>query len=236
MPYFGGISNILKIFFTNLAKALFAVSLATVILSGVLAVAFNSRALYLYGFQKYNVAATTGLSQTELNKAATGLISYFNSGEEFINISVTKDGQTFELFNEREIVHLKDVKGLFWLDYRVLAIGLAYILGFILWTVSRKPRRWRELAGGILGGSALLLGVMAALGIASAINFNWLFYQFHFISFANDFWMLDPTRDYLIMLFPSGFWFDVFIYCVVAAGVISVVLGMLAWRYLARSK
>lgn len=225
-----------KKFLNGLVKVIFAVSLAAVILSGVLAVAFNSRLLYTYGFQKYDVAQTTGLSQTELNKAVTGLISYFNSSEEFIDISVSRNGRTFPLFNEREVVHLKDVKGLVQLDYHVLEVGLAVVLVFTLWTVLSRPRRWRELAGGVLGGSALLLGAMALLGIISAINFNWLFYQFHYVSFANDFWQLDPSRDYLIMLFPGGFWFDAFIYCVIAAAVISVILGVLSWRYLTRSK
>lgn len=225
-----------KKFLNGLVKVIFAVSLAAVILSGVLAAAFNSRQLYLYGFQKYNVAQTTDLSQTDLDKAVTGLISYFNSSEEFISISVSKNGQTFPLFNEREVAHLKDVKGLVQLDYHVLEAGLAVVLVFVLWTVLSRPRKWRELAGGVLGGSVLLLGAMALLGIVSAINFNWLFYQFHYVSFANDFWQLDPSRDYLIMLFPGGFWFDAFIYCVIAAAVISVMLGVLSWRYLTRSK
>lgn len=230
--FFGQMLNILKDF----AKALFAVSLATVILSAAIGGAINSRWLYLYGFEKYRVSETTGLSRTEQDKAARGLISYFNSGEEFINLTVTRNGQNLELFNERETVHLKDVKGLIWLDYQVFAIGLAYILGLTLWTALKKPRNWWFLTGGVLGGSALTLGLMVMLGIGSALDFNWLFYQFHFISFANDFWLLDPSRDYLIMLFPGGFWFDAFLYCVIVAAAISVILGALAWRYLNRSK
>ena len=31
-----------------------------------------------------------------------------------------KDGKPFELFNQQEVIHLEDVKGLIWLDYRVL--------------------------------------------------------------------------------------------------------------------
>jgi integral membrane protein (TIGR01906 family) len=228
--------DILKNFLNNLTKGILAISLTAVIFSGVISLEINSRALYLYGFQKYQVGTTTGLSQTELNKAASGLISYFNSSEEFINLTVTENGRTFPLFNEREIIHLKDVKGIIQLDYRVLEIGLAYILCFILWTVFSRPRKWWELAGGVFGGSALTLGLMAVLGIVSAINFNWLFYQFHYISFANDFWLLDPATDYLIMLFPGGFWFDAFLYCVIAAAVISVILGVGSWRYLAYSK
>ena len=226
----------MKNFLSKLAKIIFAISIAAVILSGVLMMAFNSRALYLHGFEKYRVGTTTGLDQAELDKVASDLISYFNSNEEYINLSVTRDGQTFQLFNEREILHLKDVKSLFWLGYRVLGTGLVYILGFSLWAALSRPRKWPALAGGVFYGSSFLLAVIAALGIVSAINWNWLFYQFHYLSFANDFWLLDPTTDYLIMLTPGGFWLDAFLYCVTAAALISAISGVLAWRYLARSK
>ena len=38
--------------------------------------------------------------------------------------------------------------------------------------------------------------------------FSALFSQFHFLSFSNDLWMLDPRTDRLIQLFPLGFFFD----------------------------
>lgn len=232
MRFFGQMLNILRIF----ARVIFAISLAALIFSASIGGAINSRPLYLYGFEKYRVSETTGLAPAELDKAARGLISYFNSGEEFIDLTVTRNGQPFGLFNEREIAHLKDVKGLVWLDYRVFAVSLSYIVVFVLWIVLRRPRKSRFLAGGVLGGSALALGLMAAAGLSMAINFNWLFYQFHYLSFANDFWQLDPSRDYLIMLFPGGFWFDAFLYCVLAAVAAAAILGIMAWRYLARTK
>jgi uncharacterized membrane protein len=34
-----------------------------------------------------------------------------------------------------------------------------------------------------------------------------LWTRFHQIAFRNGLWLLDPTRDYLIMLFPPPFWF-----------------------------
>ncbi|MFH0941849.1 MAG: TIGR01906 family membrane protein [Chloroflexota bacterium] len=224
--------NILR----NFARVIFVSSLAALIFSASIGGAINSRWLYLYGFEKYRVSETTGLPRAELEKAARGLISYFNSDEEFINLTATKNGQPFSLFNEREIVHLKDVKGLVWLDYRVFAVALAYVLVFTLWAVLRRQGKWRFLAGGVLGGSALTLGLMAAMGLGIVFNFNWLFYQFHILSFANDFWQLDPSRDYLIMLFPGGFWFDAFLYCALAAAAAAAILGALAWRYLTRSK
>jgi integral membrane protein (TIGR01906 family) len=46
------------------------------------------------------------------------------------------------------------------------------------------------------------------VGLLALVGFETLFTLFHHISFANDLWQLDPRRDYLIMMFPLGFWFD----------------------------
>ena len=52
------------------------------------------------------------------------------------------------------------------------------------------------------------LGLMAFLALWAFIGFDRLFILFHEVSFSNEFWILDPTRDYLIMLFPGGFFYD----------------------------
>ena len=112
------------------AKWLFILCLPVLLLTASLGWASNSHWLYNYGFEKYDVGQTTGLADSELEKAASGLISYFNSGEEYISLTVIKDGQPFELFNQREIIHLKDVKGLVWLDYWFGLGTLVYVLAY----------------------------------------------------------------------------------------------------------
>ena len=214
-------------------KWLFILFLPILLLSTSLGWAVNSLRLYQYGFEKYNVSQTTGLVEPELEKAARGLISYFNSDEEYIDFTVVKDGKPFVLFNQREVVHLKDVKWLIWLDYYLLLATLVYVLGYagisLLW---QRKRYWRRLAWGVFGGSGLTLVLMLALGLATLLNFDQLFLQFHFISFANELWRLDPTRDYLIMLFPQGFWYDATTFCVIAAVGLAIILSGVAGGYL----
>jgi len=212
----------MKIFYET-TKWLFFLCLPLLLLSASVGGAANSLVLYRYGFDKYEVGRATGLSEVELEKAARGLIDYFNSSEEYISLTVVKDGQPFTLFNEREIVHLKDVKGLFRLDYWVFLGTLLYSLayaGFILW---RRERR--RLAWGLVMGSGLTLGLMLALGLSTMLDFDQLFLQFHLFSFTNELWQLDPGRDYLIMLFPRGFWYDATLFIAVATVVGAVILG-----------
>jgi integral membrane protein (TIGR01906 family) len=199
--------------------------------------AVNSLWLYQHGFNKYQVGITTGLTEPELKKAAIGIISYFNSDEENISLTVIKNNQPFELFNEREIIHLKDVKGLVWLDYWVLLGTSVYALAYagvcLFW---KKRRYWRYLAWGLVGGGSITLGLMLALGLGILFNFDWLFWHFHLISFSNDFWLLDPTRDYLEMLFPEHFYYDATIFCAGITAGLAIILGGVGGGYLLLNK
>jgi integral membrane protein (TIGR01906 family) len=214
------------------ARWLFILSLPPLILSATIHFEFNSLWLYQDGFEKYNVSQATGLAETELKKAASGLISYFNSDEEYISLTVLKDGKLFELFNQREIAHLKDVKSLIQLNFHLL-VGTAIYIGVfagmcLFW---QRGRYRRELTRGTFIGSIISLGMILTLGIgAMVLDFDQLFLQFHFLAFTNELWMLDPTKDYLIMLFPEGFWFDAaMLFGKITTGVAGALCGISAW-------
>ena len=194
----------------NIAKWLFIFSLPALLISAAINFEFNSLWLYRNGFEKYNVREATGLDKAELEKAAAGLIGYFNSGDEYISLTVVKDGEPLELFNQREVAHLKDVKALMQLNLRLLVGTAAYVGVYagisLFW---RRKRDRRQLAWATVIGSSITLGMIIALGAGSMLlDFNELFTRFHLVAFTNELWMLDPATDYLIMLFPEGFWYD----------------------------
>jgi len=217
------------------ARWLFILCLPLLLIAASIGLAFNSQWFYEYGFEKYDVDQTTGLAPSELSKVAAGLIAYFNSDEEPINIVVTKDSKPFPIFNQKEITHLKDVKDLFRFDYTVLLVTFLYALlysaAMFFW---RKERQ--QLAKEALYGAGLTLLLMVLLGIGVLLDFDRLFLQFHLLSFANELWMLDPTKDYLIMLVPRGFWFDAIIFVVMVALTGAVSLSTASWVYLKKSR
>jgi integral membrane protein (TIGR01906 family) len=204
------------------------------IISGVIAFAFNFEPLYEYSFHHYDVGKTTGLADTELTKAARGLIDYFNSNQELIQVIVEKDGQPFQLFNDREIAHLKDVKGLIHLDYEILGGTLlytAFVAGIVI--CRRRPK---VLAAPLFWGGATTLAVLTGVTAIAASNFDAFFIRFHQLSFANDFWELDPTKDYLIMLFPGGFWQDAAVFIAALIGLVAIAVTIVGWRNLKTAK
>lgn len=219
----------------SITKWLFILCLPVLLLTASIGSTANSLWLYKYGFEKYEVSqtlATYGLELTdaELLEIYAGLISYYNSGEEYVSLTVVRDNQPFNLFTPEETIHFRDVKGLIRLDYRVLLGTLIYALGYagvcLFW---RRKRYWRRLAWGVVGGSSLTLALILALGLGAIFGFSQLFLQFHLLFFSNEFW---SAEGYMLLLFPEPFFYNAtLIFTGVTVGM-AVILGGVAGRYL----
>ncbi len=214
----------------TLIRWLFVICVPVMLLTASLAWGFNSLWLYKYGFQKYQVSQSTGLPESELDKAARGLISYFNSSDEYVRITVTANNQSFPLFTEEEQIHFKDVKGLVWLDYWVLIGTGVFVLGYILSLAFLQGGRFRRyLARSVIWGSGLAILFILVLGVASFFDFDALFLQFHFLAFSNQYW---SATGYMLMLFPGGFWYDAAFFCIGFMAGLAVILGAASFIYL----
>jgi integral membrane protein (TIGR01906 family) len=207
---------------------LFVLCLPVLLVTASISIAVNTPALYTRGFHRYDIASVTGLAPDQLEKAAAGLRDYFNNGQPYIDVVVTRNGQPFTLFNQREVDHLKDVKALFRLGYKAAGVTLLYAIAFTLAALFWWRDR-RQLWVGMRNGGILALVLMAALGVTIAVDFNGFFLEFHLLSFANDFWELNPATDYLVMLFPQPFWFDATAFIAAGAAGAAVITGALGW-------
>ena len=217
------------------ARCLFIICLPALLLTATIAGAVNCTWLYTRGFEKYNVKqslADNGLNLTDadMKGIARDFIHYFDSSDEYINLTVQRNGKTVALFNTEEAIHFKDVKKLFRLDYYVALGTFVYCLIFVLFgLLGRNGIGRKRLARDVIIGSAVTLGLMLLLGIGALLDFDSLFLQFHFIAFSNDFWSAEGN---MLVLFPGGFWYDAAIYCVASIAVMAVVLGGVSWAYL----
>ncbi len=224
---------------TTITRLLFVVCIPALAFTMSITFAVNNSHFYTYRFEKYDVKqnlAEGGLTVTDsqLQDIADGFIKYFNSSEEFIKLDVIQNGTPAPLFNEEETIHFKDVKGLFILNYQVLGVTLVYCLVYALVAIFWKKGKSRlYLARNAVIGGGLTLGLMALMGLGMLLNFDWLFYQFHLISFSNSFWSASGN---MLLLFPQGFWVDAVRYCAVFTAVVAAVLGLAGWWYLRRKR
>ena len=177
---------------------------------------------------------STGIDQSELNRAAGELIDYFKDKRESPQIEVTRQGESIELFTEREIIHLKDVKGIVQFFYLLLWITLGYIIGWIFGGFAIKRRRLLYyLMKHLFRSGVLALIIVVFLGIWALVDFDSLFLRFHLSSFSNDYWQL-PSSSYLLRMFPEGFFSDAALLLIADIVVTCLVVIIPSWFYLRR--
>lgn len=191
------------------AVILAVVAVPILLATSSLRFAINAGGLYEYGFDRYDISLRTGIPREELSRIGVEIRDYFNDDNELIYIDAEIYGGVQPLFTEREIIHMKDVKGLIHGVYMWQWITLGYLaasLAAYAWL-----RRKDALAGvvrmGFWGGVATLL-IIGALGLGSVVGFEALFLKFHQLSFANDFWKLNPRIHNLVAMFPEPFFRD----------------------------
>lgn len=217
----------------GIAKWTFILSLPVLFLAASVAWGFNSSWIYEYGFNKYRVSEAAGLPPSELGKAARGMIAYFNSRDQFVQITVNKDGKPFELFSIQEQIHLRDVKQLVLFDYRALLTILILDLSYVLASILRRRGQYRrQLATAVIWGSGLTLAVIIVVGSAVVLGFDWLWEQFHFVAFTNDFW---SVPGYMTLIF-GAFWFDAILIAIGFMAGLALLAGGLSMTYLRFTK
>lgn len=156
-------------------------------------VAFDT-GFYKKEFAKYNVYET--LNKEEVDKNIPNLIGYLNDGS-------TLNG----FFNERETLHLTDVRNIIQKVLLIFNVSLALVILSVFYLAYLKE--YRNIGKGLLYGSLLTMAILAIFLLSSVLNFNALFTRFHLAFFENDLWLLDPNKDNLIVMFPTGFFIDI---------------------------
>jgi integral membrane protein (TIGR01906 family) len=189
--------------------ALFAIVLPLFLILFNTSYITNSEWLYDYGWWRNDIPNRTGLPADQLNRGADQIKKYFNNDEEFLDLQVEYAGADVSLYKEREILHMVDVKALMQSVFAIAnwsGVVLLFLLAVGLITLKEDvfPLLLRSLKWSAIGTGAFLV----IFGGTAAIDFGWMFTQFHFLSFANDLWLLDPYDDYLIIMFPQQFFFE----------------------------
>lgn len=168
--------------------------------------------LYEYGFDKYQISQVTGISKTQLVEVARQMADYLNGKSPTLQLTVDSKDGTRQLYNEKELTHMGDVLKIVSLFHvlQIASVILFLILGVVVYFQMGTGRIMR----GLEIGSIITAAFTVLLITWAFIDFDSLFLLFHYVSFSNNLWILDPSRDYLIMMFPEGFFNDVALFMV----------------------
>lgn len=150
---------------------------------------------YSNSYNEYNIENITGKTHSELMGITNDLLVYLrgNAGDEILELN----------FNEREILHMRDVQVLFKYGFILKYISIIVsilIIGFFL------IKREKDILGIYMYKGLFINWIIAILLIVMIyLDFNKYFTYFHEIFFTNDLWLLDPNTDLLIQMLPEEF-------------------------------
>ena len=178
------------------------------------------------GFARYQVGRVTGLDAAQLDVVARTFVEYLRNPAASLDVTVDIGGVRRPLFNARELQHMVDVQHLFMLAGRARLVAGAILLVVPLVGLALERGAFLFRLGAMLTfGGMLTVAVLLLLGALSLVDFTEVWTRFHYVAFTNDLWLLDPRTDYLIMLFPEGFWFDAVMRIAMQSALEGVALG-----------
>ena len=215
------------------AIALFIVLVPVFLITANVRLVINLPALYSYGYDRYEDEITRymNIEREDYIDGGRQIRDYFNNDAEELDVRVVVGGILRSIYSEREVLHMSDVKDLVRGVYRLGELSALYLFAFAVAGMFFEPwrRSLHRTAWHMAMGGAVTLGLVVLVGLGALAGFERLFLAFHEVSFSNDLWQLNPRTDYLIAMFPEGFFFDATILIAVLIIVQSTVLVAPRW-------
>jgi len=212
-------------------SVVFVVMLPLLLIGTSLRALVSDRDFLLRGFEDNQVAATTGLDQPQLQRIADAFVSYFEAPPGPLQLQVTVRGLPRPLFNDREVQHMEDVQALVQAFLRLQLVAAAVVVVRLAFSLV-VDRSLVPLGREMLLSTALMVALVVIIGVLAVLDFDDLWLRFHEIAFRNDLWQLDPSRDYLIMLFPEPFWYAATFRMAASVAVQTLVVAVLGTAFL----
>ena len=207
------------------------------LITSVEAVAYWTPGYYEKEYTKYQVLNDLPeMTMDDLLDVTDEMMAFLRGKRENLHVYTTMGGEYREFFNDREIAHMEDVRGLFVgaLVLRRICIVTAFVCVALLWLL--KADIALVVPRSVCWGTGLFFAIICVLGLVISTDFTKYFVIFHHIFFNNDLWLLDPATDLLINIVPEPFFVDTASYIALVFGIsVAVIFGVSRW-WLRREK
>tara|TARA_B100000700_G_scaffold73625_1_gene82142 strand:- start:6549 stop:7238 length:690 start_codon:yes stop_codon:yes gene_type:complete len=186
--------------------------------------------IYEFNWGRNNISYKSNLTNNELDQVSNQIKDYFKNDDEKISINIERD-KSVNLFNQREIDHMVDVKNLikFTLLFERISLVIIFFTLIISSYINGLKEIQRILIKIIYKSFIIWSGIILLIILGMVVNFNYTFTLFHKIFFRNDLWILDPRSDYLLIMFPERFFLEICIIILLLFTFINLFLISITW-------
>lgn len=157
-------------------------------------------------YEEYNIVERTGIAEDDLRDITDKLIGYLKDDTDDLSIEKVIAGQNQQVFGEREVKHMIDVKELFLKGNQIRNISVLVVsLSILALFVNDRKSIGKTL---IVSTLVSFISIFILFLMMNA-DFSKYFTYFHEIFFDNDLWLLDPRTDVLIQMLPIEFFYSI---------------------------
>jgi integral membrane protein (TIGR01906 family) len=187
-------------------------------------ISFNSPGFQygLIGFPEDSL----GYTRQERTRLAEATMTFLNSNQGIESLMQLNDSKGQTVYTPSEIAHLQDVKNVIQLASMAWFVVCGFSIAFLIWMLVTKS--WTQIRHSFFWGAVLNILLMIAVVAFMILSFNTLFEKFHAIFFPQGNWTFSATSG-LIRLFPLPLWVNAFIFMVVYALLVSILLLVIFW-------
>ena len=165
---------------------------------------------YIDEYRKHDIIKDSGLNERDLIYSTIVLLDYLNDKRNDIIYEAEVFGNIQEVFNDREELHMVDVKVLFLKVKSLMKPIMLICIGLLLLVlVMDAPKILFNISRAWIMVLYSFLVIGTIFFIIVFIDFNIFWTGFHMIFFSNDLWLLDPATDVMIRMFPEVFFYDI---------------------------
>lgn len=206
------------------------------ILLGIIFLFCFNHSFYQYEYAKNKQAEVIGMNDADLMNATDTLLNYLEDKRNDIVVEANVNGSVREVFNERETLHMVDVKAL--CHHAKACGGILFLMGCILIFALYRQEKKKFFSCMLYGVkmALLLMGIFVAfLAIYAVADFYDFWMNFHYMFFDNDLFILDPNTSIMINMFPESFFFDLVILIMIVYSIV-IVTCYNALKWMARKE
>ena len=201
-----------------------SISLSLLVLS--IETSSYNKSYYIKSYEKYHIVEVTGKSLEQLGIISDDIISYLkgHGGDELLSPH----------FNQKEVLHMRDVQGLFDLARAIKHGG--YIISILIFTYLLFKKEQTFIGKTLLYGPLVTYLILIVSGLLASTDFNKYFTYFHLIFFTNDLWLLNPQTDLMIQMLPEPFFMGMAIRIVLSFFIYLSIIQIVGYLYKRKGK
>jgi len=189
--------------------------------------ASQHRNIQLYG---KSINEYIGISLDDLDKLTDFTLDYLMDEDATLDIQLTVNGNTREIYTDDEKAHMIDVRSLNLIAYKLqIFTTFVFVVSSLVYFILKFDiNTFKNIYLNCLKYLSIFI---VLIGTYILIDFDSFWTNFHHIFFSsNDLWLLDLRSDILIMIVPPEFFNHLVTYIVVTFTVIIVASAFIVKR------